>query len=188
MPDRNLRSRFLGTHHLALVRSGRRHPPRRILRGGRCQRRARSPFRGSRRRRPRPSAVGALRRRSSTKIPHQTGVPHFSRVFGARSGGTRSGGFFSSRVRLRPYPFAAVLATLGTSPARHRSASRKRRLRIDRPRSRRHATTCRTPDSLDHMVPLPPRDRTHTHDPAYDRATSHRRKLFLPAAAVGTRK
>ena len=67
MSDRNLRPRLLGTHHLTPRRSGRRHPPRRILRGGRCQRRARSPLRRRRRRGTGPPAVGALRRRPPRK-------------------------------------------------------------------------------------------------------------------------
>ena len=69
MPDRNLRPRLLGAHHSTSSRSGRRHSPRRILRGGGCQRR------------PRPSvcrrgrsgtgavAVGAMRRGFATGSP-----------------------------------------------------------------------------------------------------------------------
>ena len=83
----------------------------------------------------------------------------------------------------RPIGFAAIRAPTGASAARHRSAARKRRLRPDRPRSRRPSTKSSAADSLDHMVPLPPRHRTYVHDPAGSRATSHRRKLLLPAAA-----
>ena len=67
MPHRNLRPRLLRTHHHTLSRPGRRHPPRRILRGRRCQRRPRPPIRRRRRRGTGTFAVGALRRRCSAK-------------------------------------------------------------------------------------------------------------------------
>ena len=44
MPDRNLRPRLFRTHHLIASGARRRHPPRRILRSNRCQRRTRSPL------------------------------------------------------------------------------------------------------------------------------------------------
>src|SRR5579862_8873676 len=62
------------------------------------------------------------------------------------------------------------------------------RLRPDRPRSRRPADASCAPHPVDHLVPLPPRSREQTHNPVSDRATSHRRKLLVAAAAVGTRE
>jgi hypothetical protein len=67
MPDRSLRTRVLGAHHFTDGHVGRGHASRRILRGGRCLRRARSPVRRRCRRRTGAPVMGALRRRYPAK-------------------------------------------------------------------------------------------------------------------------
>src|SRR5579872_548862 len=83
---------------------------------------------------------------------------------------------------------ASVRTSPRASPPRHRSPARERRLRPDRPRSRRPADASCAPHPVDHLVPLPPRSREQAHNPVSNRATCHRRKLLVPAAAVGTRE
>ena len=85
LSHRNLRPCLFRTHHRIARRLGRSHPPRRILRPGRRQRRSRSPLRRRCRRGFRPPALGPLRRRCSPKIT-QTRVPR-SRAPSAREVG-----------------------------------------------------------------------------------------------------
>ncbi len=79
----------------------------------------------------------------------------------------------------------SVRKSTGAGSTRHRFAPRKRRLRLDRSRSRRSAATVRPPHPADHMVPLPPRGRKQIHHPAGNRAPPHRRKLLFPARTAG---
>ncbi len=96
--------------------------------------------------------------------PGKKGAPFLARLGREKLALSLSNGgdFLSTCFRLQAHQFAAIRSPSGASPARHRSASRKWRLRPDRPRSRRSAAASRTSHPADHMVPLPPRRREQT--------------------------
>ena len=177
MSHRNLRLCFLRTHHFAAGRSRRRDPPRRILRGGRCQRRARSSLCRSRRGRTRPPAVGPLQR----DLPQKSRAKQRSR---------RTSSWQETETR-EAYP-ELVEGGINVSRAGfvfERTSSRQSDHRLEQVLRATDLlfesggfgliildlgdlpTQAARRIPLDHMVPLPPRHRKQTHDPAGNRAT-----------------